>query len=322
MMNFNPTLYSKLFFTKIFHLIFRYKVYLEPEEDLSQRKETRVPLQERPILAEISTRPILAERMSSMTPGFPKSQKRVSTNPTARRKSEQLPSIWPATPLVGTSKMSKARRISHGLPSTHISTTNNQDNPSSVLRMGTRISLSALHRERLRLTSDLLLSQNHQMFVKNAKIKGCSLDLDYEPMEYKSILPTTEKAAIVSLDEAESVPYADPSNESLSDSLMERFENMETDETALPERQIVPVTVIKDKSGRLGLKVTGVPSGIYVDDFDEKTIQKDGNTFKKGDRIVAINGRSLENVKYENALEMMRKSDNSVQFLVSQIIDY
>ena len=56
-----------------------------------------------------------------------------------------------------------------------------------------------------------------------------SLDLDYEPMEYKSILP--DKAAIVTLNEAEAVPYADPSNESLSDSLMERFENMETDET-------------------------------------------------------------------------------------------
>ena len=69
------------------------------------------------------------------------------------------------------------------------------------------------------------------------------------------------------------MPYADPSNESLSDSLMERFDNMETDET-LPERQIVPVTVIKDKNGRLGLKVTGVPSGIYVEDFNVKFVMK------------------------------------------------
>ena len=90
----------------------------------------------------------------------------------------------------------------------------------------------------------------------------------------------------------------------------------------LPERQIVPVTVIKDANGRLGLKVTGIPSGIYVDEFDVNTVKKDGNMFKKGDRIVAINGRSLENVKYENALEMMRRSNDAVQFLVSQITDY
>ena len=127
-----------------------------------------------------------------------------------------------------------------------------------------------------------------------------------------------QATTIVSLDEAESVPYADPSNESLSDSLMERFDNMETDET-LPERQIVSVTVKKDKNGRLGLKVTGVPSGIYVEDFDANFVKMDGNMFKKGDRIVAINGRSLENVKYENAVDMMRRSDDTVQFLVSQI---
>ena len=127
-----------------------------------------------------------------------------------------------------------------------------------------------------------------------------------------------QATTIVSLDEAESVPYADPSNESLSDSLMERFDNMETDET-LPERQIVSVTVKKDKNGRLGLKVTGVPSGIYVEDFDVNFVKMDGNMFKKGDRIVAINGRSLENVKYENAVDMMRRSDDTVQFLVSQI---
>ena len=117
------------------------------------------------------------------------------------------------------------------------------------------------------------------------------------------------------------VPYADPSNESLSESLVERFDNMETDET-VAERQIVPVTVSKDFQGRLGLKVTGLSSGIYVDDFDNlRSTDRMEGTFKKGDRIVAINGRSLENVKYETALELMRNSGKNVQFLVSQIKD-
>lgn len=137
-------------------------------------------------------------------------------------------------------------------------------------------------------------------------------------MEFKSILPSAaSEAAVVSLHEADSVPYSDPGNESLSESLMERFDNMETD---WPERQILPVTVIKDPTGKLGLKITGDPSGIYVEEFDPKMLQP-GHYFRKGDRIVAINGRSLENVKYEHALDMMRKSSGSVQFLVSQIKD-
>ena len=53
--------------------------------------------------------------------------------------------------------------------------------------------------------------------------------------------------------------------------------------------------------------------------FPRKFVKLDGNMFKKGDRIVAINGRSLENVKYESAVDMMRRADDTVQFLVSQI---
>ena len=128
------------------------------------------------------------------------------------------------------------------------------------------------------------------------------------------------KLIFFSFTEDNFVPYADPSNESLSESLVERFDNMETDET-VAERQIVPVTVSKDFQGRLGLKVTGLSSGIYVDDFDNLSSDRMEGTFKKGDRIVAINGRSLENVKYETALELMRNSGPNVQFLVSQIKD-
>ena len=39
------------------------------------------------------------------------------------------------------------------------------NNPSSVLRMGTRISLSALHRERLRLTSEISSYQPHNTYM-------------------------------------------------------------------------------------------------------------------------------------------------------------
>ena len=120
-----------------------------------------------------------------------------------------------------------------------------------------------------------------------------------------------------SMEACEPMPYQ--LNESLSDSLIERFDNMETEESQ-PERQIVSVVLVKDHQGRLGLKITGTPSGIYVEDFESGKVHVAGsNRLKRGDRIVAINGRSLENVSYANALELVRKSGSSVQFLVSQI---
>ena len=169
------------------------------------------------------------------------------------------------------------------------------------------------------MTSEVMQIGNTKTY-KN----GASLDLDYDTMEFKSILPQKEAAIVLHtseiLDETEAVPYDDPANESLSESLMERFDNMETDES-LPERQIVSVTIIKDLSGRLGLKITGDSSGIYIDDFDENNVKIEGNAMKKGDRLVAVNGRSLENVTYANAIDLIKKSGDSVHFLVSQLKD-
>ena len=47
----------------------------------------------------------------------------------------------------------------------------------------------------------------------------------------------------------------------------------------------------------------------------------EGNRIKKGDRLVAVNGRSLENVSYANAIDLIKKSGDSVHFLVSQLKD-
>jgi C-terminal processing protease CtpA/Prc len=140
-------------------------------------------------------------------------------------------------------------------------------------------------------------------------------------METKSLLPAIshqqQSYVMSSIEACEPMPYQ--LNESLSDSLIERFDNMETEENQ-PERQIVSVVLLKDNYGRLGLKITGTPHGIYVEDFESAKVKIEGaSVLKRGDRIVAINGRSLENVSYANALELVKKSGASVQFLVSQI---
>ena len=60
-----------------------------------------------------------------------------------------------------------------------------------TLRMGTRTSFSALHRERLRLTTDISIpprtSEQILTGYPGLKPKSLALDLDYDTMKYKSI---------------------------------------------------------------------------------------------------------------------------------------
>jgi hypothetical protein len=44
------------------------------------------------------------------------------------------------------------------------------------------------------------------------------------------------------------------------------------------------------------------------------------NSLFAGDRIVAINGQSLLNFRYEDALKMLQSSSESVELVLSQIM--
>ena len=188
-------------------------------------------------------------------------------------------------------------------------------------RMGTRISLSALHRERLRLTSDLGLPPPPPM-VKHPSTNSQHshggqplINDDLTLMETKSILPrppAPQPANAYVVEAEEAIPFNLNDAESLNDSLMERFDAMEAVDTE-PERRINCVTLHKDSTGKLGLKIAGTPCGIFVEELYTQT------ELRKGDRIVAINGRSLENVSYQSALELIKKSQSTVQFIVSQV---
>ena len=234
----------------------------------------------------------------------------------------------------------KASRRSHGGGLT-------SDNGNRVLRMGTRLSLSALHRERLRLTSEIgsllptvsipsssahILSAKPLSDFEDITMETKSLfDKDSvniphiaQPSQAKSNFPTAYvihtslNNSQLDIDSAEAMAY---SSEEVDESLTERFNAMETDG---PERQIVSVKLSKDENGRLGMKITGTPSGIYVEDFDTHSIHgaldhKERSKLKPGDRILAINGRDLTNVSYHNALDLIRRSGKTVEFVVSQI---
>ena len=311
-----------------FFLKNRYKFYLEPEEDENPQgnhksavntsltdEPPRVPLQEKPV-SSYYPEAIVATPVSTMASKKPRPRMITTTskmvsNPVKKR-SETLCADDPCV-LTGV----KTRPTPSGTLETP---------GTSGLRMGTRISASALHRERLRLASELGLPGTHfgtvppPPMLKHKTNTTTMFSDDATLMETKSLLPRPPNPTAYVVHTSINTSQDDPANnvlpfslnqDSLSDSLLDRFDAMETDE---PERQIVSVTLHKDPNGKLGLKITGTPSGIYVEDYQHREPK-----LKHGDRIVAINGRSLENVSYQGALDLIRKSTSAVQFIVSQI---
>ena len=161
------------------------------------------------------------------------------------------------------------------------------------MRMGTKVSAHALTRERMRtvtgskedlLTSSSPLLSRHPAWTVPGPASDCSDDV----------------------------------NESLSMSLLERFDQMETEEGE-PERRIINVSMEKDEDGRLGIKISGTPSGIYIDNIDLGVARVKHGNLKVGDRIIAVNNRSLENVNYYTALDIIRAAGDKIDFLVSQV---
>lgn len=380
---------------------YRYKFYVEPEEDENPQgggtahsrnppsqslsgqraipsqsnpssssvvppKPHRLPLQEKPVSAyypeaasvatPVSTAAASAAHLTKRRPRMiTAAPHKLLSSATKKKTSEILSSkIAPAVAteeactLTGVKTRGAAATTSGGA-------TAETPGAGSGMRMGTRISLSALHRERLRLASELGLPGTlhggsapvppppMMMMLGGGKKApsgggGMFAADDLTLMETKSILPRPPPsqtkafvvhAAINNSQEEEGggaslggrgEPFS-LNTDSLSDSLLERFDAMETEESE-PERRIVSVNLHKDANGKLGLKITSTASGIYVQHFQPPSASGDQTQTVRlgaGDRIVAINGRSVENVSHQGALDLIKKSSAEVQLIVSQI---
>jgi hypothetical protein len=80
-----------------------------------------------------------------------------------------------------------------------------------------------------------------------------------------------------------------------------RFDGMETADWE-PDRRTVSVRLNRNAvTGRLGVKISHTPSGIYVDsvepNIEEKGVFcKEVGRLGRGDRLLAVNGRSIEHL--------------------------
>ena len=90
--------------------------------------------------------------------------------------------------------------------------------------------------------------------------------------------------------------------------------------------------------GRLGVKIGGAPSGVYVDRIDwdvasvvNGSLQVPFDVFvhvhnlhhllplQEGDRVIGVDQQSLESLDYSAALQLLQKAGPIVTLLVSQL---
>lgn len=90
-------------------------------------------------------------------------------------------------------------------------------------------------------------------------------------------------------------------------------------------RQIFEVSLLKDGSHGIGITIVGGEStskldlGIFVKSVTAGGPANKAGCIRPGDRLVAINGQSLEGVQHHQAVQMIRESDDLVTLLVSQV---
>ncbi|XP_068207308.1 uncharacterized protein [Palaemon carinicauda] len=157
----------------------------------------------------------------------------------------------------------------------------------TTVRMGTRVSAAALQKHRMRSLEGLV---------------------QLPSLEELSTSPT----AVVVEPSIRSVVV----EESISESLVERFSKCPA--ASGPERRLCPVTLHK-KDGSLGVMIAeGSDHGIYIQAVSPGGPAHEQGLLRPGDRIVGINGRSVENLPYVGAVELLRQIDNEVTLLVSQ----
>lgn len=104
-------------------------------------------------------------------------------------------------------------------------------------------------------------------------------------------------------------------HETLSDTLMEKLNNMSFAE----ERALRSVMLRKDSRGSLGMQITeGSDGKIYIQSIIPGGPADLTGCIFAGDQIIAVNGQNLLCFKYNDALILLKNTQQQVEFTISQ----
>lgn len=88
------------------------------------------------------------------------------------------------------------------------------------------------------------------------------------------------------------------------------------------ERSLRNVTIRKSPRGNLGLQITeGSDGKVYVQSVIFGGPAYLTGDIKTGDQIIAVNGRNIQMLKYEDALNILKNTGDSIRFLLSRLCD-
>ncbi|KAI4457360.1 ferm domain (protein4.1-ezrin-radixin-moesin) family [Holotrichia oblita] len=105
--------------------------------------------------------------------------------------------------------------------------------------------------------------------------------------------------------------------ESLSRSLIDKLNNFSFDD----ERILQMVTVVKDPKGSLGMQITeGSDGKVYVQSVIQNGPAYNTGNVYSGDQIIAVDGRNLLQMKYKEALDVLKNTGPAVNFVLSQFV--
>ncbi|XP_013396442.1 tyrosine-protein phosphatase non-receptor type 13 [Lingula anatina] len=113
-------------------------------------------------------------------------------------------------------------------------------------------------------------------------------------------------------------------DETISDSLQERLDNLSPPE--VKERRIVVVSLSKPADKGLGILIAGgdgkaLDEGIYVKSVIPGSPADVDGRIRPGDHIIAINGQSMEEKTQKAALKIIKEATFKVDFVLSQVKD-
>ncbi|XP_063990217.1 uncharacterized protein LOC135169288 isoform X2 [Diachasmimorpha longicaudata] len=173
------------------------------------------------------------------------------------------------------------------------------------VKMGTRAIYSSLVQRDPSLADDL-----ESLSLKSdtaSSIQSTSVHSTESPMPEAYVL----NADIRTDDET----FRIANDESMSASLVARLEELSFTE----ERILHTIKLERGHGGSIGLQVTeGNDGGVYVQAVSVGGSADMAGNVNKGDRILAINGQSLLNLRYEDALKLLQSSSETVELVLSQ----